>query len=156
MAASPLVFVDTDVLLHSDDAGHPERHRRAREWLRALWTRRCGRLSTQVLTDYYVQATRRLQPPVPQGDARAEVRRYQHWKPWQIDHQTVETAWAVEARFGVDWPDALIVAAAQHQGCRYLLSGQLPHGRQIDSLQILDPFAVGPEVLDAPAAAPAP
>ena len=30
----------------------------------------------------------------------------------QIDHQTVETAWGVEARFGLPYWDALIVAAA--------------------------------------------
>jgi predicted nucleic acid-binding protein len=148
MASGLTVFVDAGVLLSADDGADPARYQRARDWLTALWTRRCGRLSSQVLTEYYAIATQKLTPPVPQGDARAEVRRYQHWKPWQIDHQTVETAWAVEARFQVPWWSALIVAAAQHQGCRYVLTEGLPHGQQIDSVQILNPFVVGPEVLD--------
>jgi predicted nucleic acid-binding protein len=144
------VLVDTHVLIHSDDASDPFRHRRAREWLNVLWQRRCGRVTTQVLAEYYAVVSRRLSPPVPAGDARAEVRRYQHWKPWQTDHQTVETAWAVESRFGLSWWHALVVAAALHQGCRYLLTDELPHGLQIDGVRILDPFVVGPEILDEP------
>jgi len=79
------------------------------------------------------------------------VRRYQRWQPWAIDHSTVESAWSVESRYGLPYWDALIVAAAQAQGCRYLLSEDLQHGQQVDSVQILNPFLVGPEVLDAPA-----
>ena len=44
---------------------------------------------------------------------RAEVRRYQHWNPWSTDHQTVETAWAVESRYGLNYWDALMVSAAR-------------------------------------------
>lgn len=150
MASASTVFVDAGVLLSADDGADPVRYERARDWLKVLWTRRLGRLSNQVLTEYYAIATQKLQPPVPQGDARAEVRRYQHWKPWVIDHQTVETAWAVEARFQVPWWSALIVAAAQHQGCRFVLTEGLAHGQQIDSVQILNPFVVGPEVVDEP------
>ena len=154
MPNGSIVFVDTNVLLYADDGADPAKHLRAREWLRVLWMRRCGRVSTQVLSEYYANATHKLTPLVPPGDARAEMRRYQHWKPWQIDHQTVETAWAIEARFQVRWWDALIVAAAQHQGCQYVLTEDLPHQQQIDSVQILNPFVTGPEVLDAPAANP--
>jgi predicted nucleic acid-binding protein len=150
MASASTVFVDAGVLLSADDGADLVRYQRARDWLRVLWTRRLGRLSHQVLTEYYAIATQKLAPPVPQGDARAEVRRYQHWKPWVIDHQTVETAWAVEARFQVPWWSALIVAAAQHQGCRFVLTEGLAHGLQIDSVQILNPFVVGPEVIDEP------
>jgi predicted nucleic acid-binding protein len=150
MASASTVFVDAGVLLSADDAADPVRYQHARDWLKVLWTRRLGRLSNQVLTEYYAVATQKLQPPVPQGDARAEVRRYQHWKPWVIDHQTVETAWAVEARFQVPWWSALIVAAAQHQGCRFVLTEGLAHGQQIDSVQILNPFVVGPAVIDEP------
>lgn len=148
MANAPKVFVDTQVLLYADDAAFPDKYRQARDWLRQLWLRRCGRVSTPVLSSYYLQATQRLHPPMKQGDARAEVRRYQHWKPWQVDHQTVETAWAMEARFQLGWSDALTVAAAIHQGCRYLLSEELPQGHQFDHVQIINPFLVGPELLD--------
>jgi len=145
------VFVDTNVLVYSEDGADAAKQARAIAWLGCLWQRRIGRLSTQVLNEFYVNATRKLQPAMPAGDARAEVRRYQRWQPWAIDHSTVESAWSVESRYGLPYWDALIVAAAQAQGCRYLLSEDLQHGQQVDSVQILNPFLVGPEVLDAPA-----
>lgn len=146
------VFVDTNVLLYSEDCADPVKQRRSIDWLRALWTSRRGRLSTQVLNEFYVNATRKLRPAMPAGDARAEVRRYQRWQPWAIDHATVETAWAVESRFGLSYQDALIVAAARAQGCAFVLSDHLQHDQLIDSVRILNPFVVGPDVLDAPTA----
>ncbi|MFO1339982.1 MAG: PIN domain-containing protein [Burkholderiaceae bacterium] len=144
------VFVDTNVLLYSEDGADGAKQARAIAWLEQLWQRRLGRVSTQVLSEFYVNATRRIRPNMPAGDARAEVRRYQRWQPWAIDHATVESAWSVESRYGLNYRDALIVAAAQAQGCRYLLSEDLQHQQQIDSVQIINPFLVGPDVLDAP------
>ncbi|XHS78705.1 PIN domain-containing protein [Burkholderiaceae bacterium UC74_6] len=150
MPSDSTVFVDTNVLLYAEDERDPFKYQRAREWLHALWVRHIGRTSTQVLNEFYVNATRKLRPPVSAGDARAEVRRYQHWKPWQIDHQTIETAWAIEHRFGFSFWDSLIVASAQHQGCRFLLSEDLQHEQRIGNLRILNPFKTGPEALDEP------
>ena len=143
------VFVDTNVLLYSEDGAHRAKQARAVEWLHALWLRRLGRLSTQVLNEFYANATHKIKPPMPQGDARAEVRRYQRWQPWLLDHATVETAWSVQSRFGLSYWDALIVAAALAQGCRYLLSEDLQHLQVMDQMQIINPFLVGPELLDA-------
>lgn len=145
------VFVDTNVLLYGEDGADPVKQARALDWLRALWLRRLGHLSTQVLNEFYNKATRKLKPPMPQGEARAEVRRYQRWQPWLLDHATVETAWAVQSRFGIGYWDALIVAAAQAQGCRYLLTEDMQHLQVMDRVQILNPFLVGPDVLDAAA-----
>lgn len=152
MSDAVLVFVDTAVLLHGVDDADPVRRDQARQWLATLWTRRTGRLSTQVLNEFYNSARQMFAGNVSRGDARAEVRRYQSWNPWQIDHATVESAWAVESRFGLSWWDSLVVAAAQQQGCRYLLTDHLQHGQQIDRLQIINPFLAGVDLLDAPQA----
>ena len=150
------VFVDTDILIYSEDGRDPAKQARAIDWLRVLWDRRLGRVSTQVLNEFYVNVTRKAKPPMDRGDARAEVRRYQRWQPWTIDHATVETAWSVESRFGLGYWDSMIVAAAQAQGCAYLLSEDMQHGQQVDSVRVLNPFIVGPEFLDAaPPATPA-
>ena len=145
------VFVDTNVLLYSEDAADAVKQARATAWLRELWLRRMGRISNQVLNEFYVNATRKLQPPMPQGDARAEVRRYQRWQPWVLDHATVETAWSVQSRFQLSYWDALVVASAQAQGCRYLLSEDMQHMQVMDQVQVINPFLSGPEMLDAAA-----
>jgi predicted nucleic acid-binding protein len=145
------VFLDTNVLLYAVDEKDVAKRDRARQWLTACWQRRCGRLSTQVLSEFYANARKKFDSAISAGDARAEVRRYQTWKPWVIDHATVETAWAVESRYGLNYWDALVVAAAQHQGCTVLLTEDMQHDQQIDSVRIVNPFLVGPELLDATA-----
>lgn len=144
--SAPLL-VDANVLVYADDMADPQKNAKASEWLDLLWATHRGRVSTQVLNDYYVMVTRKFASGLSQGDARANVRRYQLWQPWQIDHQTVETAWGIEARFGVQYWDALIVASAQQSGCRYVLTEDLQHGQQIGAVTVIDPFAVQPQEL---------
>lgn len=148
MTAPALTFLDTNVLLYSVDDRVPAKRDRARLWVTACWSRRCGRTSAQVLEEFYANARRKFPTAISAGDARAVVRRYQLWNPWQNDPATLETAWAIESRYGFGWWDALVVAAAQQQGCRYVVSEDLQHGLQVDSVQILNPFEIGPEVLD--------
>ena len=148
---STLVFLDTNVLIYGVDDRDVVKRDGARRWLAALWQRRCGRLSTQVLNEFYVNVRRKFTAAVSGGDARAEIRRYQLWQPWVIDHATVESAWAVESRYGVHYWDALMVAAAQQQGCTMLLTEDLQHDQELDGVRIVNPFLVGPELLDAAA-----
>jgi predicted nucleic acid-binding protein len=142
------VFVDTSVLILSEDGADAAHREQAMRWLKALWQQRLGRVSTQVLNDFYRTLTTRVTPPMPNGDARAEVRRYQRWQPWAIDHATVESAWSLESRFNLPYSDALIVAAAKAQGCETLLSLALPHQQLYDSVTILHPLLAVPA--DAP------
>lgn len=144
-----LVFVDTNVLLYAFDEADAPKRDRARAWLAACWRGRCGRLSTQVLNEFYSNARRKFAAAISAGDARSEVRRYQLWKPWQIDQPTIETAWAVESRYDINYWDAMLVASAQHLGCTLLLTEDLQHDQRIDKLRIVNPFLLGPELLEA-------
>ena len=143
------VFVDTNVLLYTFDDAYPDKRDQARAWVSACWLQRRGRVSTQVLNEFYANARKRFRNLITPGDARAEVRRYQEWSPWQIDHATVETAWAVESRYGLNYWDALMVSTAQHIGCTLLLTEDLQHDQQIDNLRIVNPFQADIGLLDA-------
>lgn len=151
----PLLFVDTNVLLYSVDDRDLAKRNQARAWLAACWTGRCGRVSTQVLSEFYWNARKKFPSILSAGDARAEVRRYQLWQPWVIDHATVESAWAAESRWQLSHWDALMVAAAQQQGCAALLTEDLQHDQLIDGVRVLNPFLTGPEWLNNPGPAPA-
>jgi len=142
------VFVDANILLYSEDGADAAKQATALAWLHILWQRRIGSLSTQVLNEFYVNAVRKIKPPMPAGDARAEVRRYTQWQPWTIDQATVESAWAVESRYGLHYRDCLVVAAAQHSGCRYLLSEDMGHEQYYDAVQVINPFKSSVALLD--------
>ena len=147
MPTASIVFVDTNVLLYADDTRDTVKQAQSRDWLLALWQRRSGRLSTQVLSEYYANVTRKLK--LSQGDARAKVRRFQLWQPWQIDHQTVETAWGIEARFGLSYWDSLIVAAAAQAGCTHVLSEGMGHEQHYGAVQVINPFKADINMLDS-------
>jgi len=144
-----LVFVDTNVLIYGVDDKDLAKRDRARAWLAACWRRQCGCVSTQVLNEFYVNVCRKFAGVLTRDGAQAEVRRYQAWRPWTVDQQTVESAWALETRFGFSYWDALMVAAAQQQACSILLSEDLQHNQQLDSVRVLNPFIAAPDVLDA-------
>ncbi|MES2945193.1 MAG: PIN domain-containing protein [Pseudomonadota bacterium] len=137
------VFVDTCILVYADDAADTQRRQQVRAWLAYLWKTRAGRISTQVLSEYYVCVTQRIQPGLAQGDARAKLRRYQQWQPWVIDHQTVESAWGLEVRLQLDYWQALMLASAMHSGCDAVLSDVLPLERY-DQLEVINPFLTQP------------
>lgn len=82
------VFVDTSVLIASEDVAAGELYRATLDWLDLLWRTRTGRTGNQALAEFYDQVTTAANP-MPQGDARAAIRRYQTWTPWKTDAATL-------------------------------------------------------------------
>ena len=136
------VFVDTNILVYARDAGETAKQPRAAEILRRLWETRAGRVSSQVLQEYYVTVTRKLRPGLPRADARADVTAFQAWQPHAPGPATFRRAWEVEDRFGFSWWDSLVVASAMESGARLLLTEDLQHGLVIDHLRVANPFHV--------------
>ena len=134
------VFVDASILLCCENGADATKQITALAWLKVLWQGRTGRTSTQVLNEFYLQATQASLPPMPAGDARAEVRRYAMWQPWATDNATLESAWAVQSRYELAYRDCLVIAAAQHLGCKYLLSERMGHEQHYDAVQVITPF----------------
>ena len=142
------VFVDTNVLVYARDSADSEKHLRAREWMRELWERRAGRLSVQVLYEYYVTVTRKLTPGLPVDQARRDVRDLSQWQPLALDASIVERAWAEQDSHDLSFWDALVVAAAKRTGCEHLLSEDLQHGQDLGGIAVVSPFLREPsEVL---------
>jgi predicted nucleic acid-binding protein len=139
------VFVDTNVLVYWQDATDPEKQRRALAWMESLWERRSGRLGFQVLQEFYVTVTAKLDPGLPPESARSDVRNLLAWKPISIDNLVMAEAWRLQDRFRLPWSDALIVAAAQESDCRYLLSEDFQEGMTFGDLKVVNPFLNRPE-----------
>jgi predicted nucleic acid-binding protein len=142
------VFVDTNVLVYARDASEPDKQPRAREWMDALWRGRAGRLSTQVLNEFYVVTTRKLSPGLGVAAARDDVRDLMAWRPLATDGSLMEAAWSVQDRYAVSFWDSLVVAAAIRLSCEYLLSEDLQDGHAFGQTTVVDPFRHRPDDLD--------
>jgi predicted nucleic acid-binding protein len=53
------IFVDTSVLIYALDQGNLNKYHAARDWRAELWKSRRGRISYQVLQEFYVQVTKK-------------------------------------------------------------------------------------------------
>jgi predicted nucleic acid-binding protein len=135
-----LTFVDTNVLVYAHDRSEPAKQSVAREVLERLWTDRAGALSTQVLQELYVVATRKLNPPMPRAAARELVALYGAWLVVEVDVSLIIAASELEERHTLSFWDALIVEAARRAGATRLLTEDLQPGRRIGGVGIEDPF----------------
>ena len=140
-------FVDTNLLVYFRDASELEKQPLAERWLSELWLKQAGRLSMQVLSEFYVTVTRKLSPGMNLEAARQDVLNLFAWKPVPIDAKVAESAWTVQDRFGFSWWDSLIVSAAQRARCTYLLTEDLQDGQDIGELKVVNPFSHSPEDL---------
>jgi predicted nucleic acid-binding protein len=141
-------FVDSNILVYSRDSSEPEKQRKAQEWMAELWRSRQGRLSFQVLQEFYVTVTRKLNPGMSASDARADVRALLAWEPVVVGGDFLETGWRIQDRFQVSWWDSLIIAAAQTIGARYLLSEDLATGTDFDGVTVVNPLLASFSELD--------
>ena len=135
-----LTFVDTNVLIYAYDRSAAEKHAAARLRLAALWESRTGVLSTQVLQEFYVNATRKLPRPLPPARARLVIGRYATWPVHRIEPRDIIQASEIEQRHRLSFWDALVVVAASRLGAAHLLTEDLQHGETIAGVRIQSPF----------------
>ena len=138
------VFVDTNVLVYARDAGHSDKQQRALAWMEYLWSSGQGRLSVQVLNEYYVTVTGRLRPGLPRAAARADIEDLLAWDPLPLDAMLLQQALEIEESARLSHWDALIVAAAQRSACTHLLTEDLNDGQRLDTVTVISPFTHEP------------
>lgn len=133
------VFVDTNVL-YARDNSRPTKQTAAERWIAYLWQTGTGRLSCQVLSEFYVTVTTKLDPGMAPVDARADIRDSMAWRPVPITAELLAQAWEVQDRFQISYRDSLIVAAARSAGSDRLLTEDLQHGQDLGGVVVVDPF----------------
>lgn len=137
-------FVDSNILVYARDASEQHKQARAQDWLVTLWDRRAGRISIQVLQEFYVTVTGKLRPGMTPEDARRDVLDLLRWDPVVADGSLLETAWDVQDRYSLSFWDALIVAAARRTECEHLLTEDLQDGQDLAGVRVVNPFTHGP------------
>jgi predicted nucleic acid-binding protein len=131
-------FVDTNVFIYADDARDAVKQARARELVRRLLHERSGKVSLQVLQEFFAAATRKL--GLSALDARRRVEVFAHMDVVRLDIGDVLAAIDLHRLHELSIWDALIVRAAVLSGCRTLYTEDLENGRRFESLEIVDPF----------------
>lgn len=112
----------------------------------ALWLTDCSgerdlALSTQVLQEFYVQATRASRADALTHRQAADlVTAFARFPVQSMSVGLIHAAMEVRERFGLPYRDAAIVEAARALGCTAVLSEDLSHDQGYDGLVVINPF----------------
>ncbi|HVC32611.1 MAG TPA: PIN domain-containing protein [Chloroflexota bacterium] len=135
-------LADTNVLVYAYDPADPVKQNRAIVVLAELGARRTGALSTQIMGEFFVTVTRKIQPPLAPAEAERSLVRYA--RAWPIHDVTpivvLEAVRAVQ-RYSISFWDALIWSTAKLNGIPNILSEDFNDGSLLEGVRFLNPFA---------------
>jgi predicted nucleic acid-binding protein len=137
---SDVVFVDSNILIYAHDADAGLKRERAVATLRHLWESGSGRLSVQVLQEFYVNVTKKLATPVSRSTAREVVSSYGAWVKEPTTPATVTRAIDIAELAQIMFWDALIVASAEEVQATHIYSEDLNAGQVIAGIRIVNPL----------------
>lgn len=131
------VFFDTNILVYAQTGGEPRKRKIARKLLSARLADQTAVISTQVLQEYFVAATRL---GVSAELAHRQVATYAEANVVQVNVELILAAIELHRLHKISFWDALIVRAARTGGCSVLLSEDLKDGQDYDGLRVENPF----------------
>ncbi len=138
-------FVDTNIAMYAVSTDPEEAEKQ--HISEALLAQESGNLavSVQVLGEFYTQLTRASRPyhlgHQEAVAAMASLPRY-HVQPLALE--TFSLAMQYRERFGLNYWDCLILAAAKQSGCDAVYSEDMSASQDYDGIRVINPFeAVG-------------
>jgi len=131
------VFLDSNVLLYAagGKAEAPEKHARAVEVLMMEFG-----LSSQVLAEFYVNATRKGPTPLAPDVAQEWVTQLSK-KPCQpVDAAVMKSGIELSQRYRTSYWDGAILAAAKRLGASTTYSEDMNEDQDYDGVTVINPF----------------
>jgi predicted nucleic acid-binding protein len=132
------VFVDTNMLVYCMDDSDKKRKARCRTLIEALAGELYGVLSTQVLQEFYVAATKKLgADPLAVKDILHSFRRFE---TVVITPEIIKDAIDCSLINRLSFWDSLIVVAAESARCERIWTEDLNDGQIIRGVRIENPL----------------
>ena len=135
------VFIDTNVIVYAHDSSSPAKRDQARDILREGIARGSAAISTQVLGEFYVTMTQKVQKPLSSVIARREIGLLAALQVADIDVPLVDRAIEIHDTVQLSYWDSLIIAAAEKLGCTTVLSEDMSDNQTYGSVTVRNPFA---------------
>ncbi len=132
------IFIDTNLLVYSMDQHDLEKKRKCRDLLSSLTGDRKGVISTQVMQEFYVAATRKLG-----ADAltvKDILHTFERFTIVMISPEMIKNAIDCGIINRISFWDSLIVVAAEAANCELLWTEDLNHGQIIRGVRIQNPL----------------
>ena len=132
------VFLDANVLVYAQDIGAPDKQRKSREIIGRVSDSGDGVISTQVMQEYFVAATRKI--GVPPLAAKGVLKTFAVFEIVQVSPALIQEAIDCSILNQLSFWDSLILAAAASAGCSTVLTEDLNPGQIVLGVKIQNPF----------------
>ena len=136
---SARTFLDTNVLVYLFDHDEQSKQQRAREILENAEPGEFA-LSTQILSEFYVTVTRKLDRPLDPALATQVIDWLGLLPVVSVDTTLIKSAIQTSRASQLSYWDGLVVAAAARAGCERLFTEDLNDGQEIGPVCVENPF----------------
>jgi len=135
---TPDCFLDTNILFYAAMArsSAPAKYERA---LFIMGNTHFA-ISGQVLAEFYVTTTRKTERPLTSAEALEWINRLRDRPFVEIDRDLVLSGIETAARYGINYYDGAILAAARRLGAPVVYSEDLAHGQSYGGVRVENPF----------------
>jgi predicted nucleic acid-binding protein len=138
------ILVDTNILLYAYDRGEPVKQPLALAVLNGLVTHDLGALTPQILAEFFVNATKKLQPPLTIKEAHSRIENYLlSWEILDITGAIILEAIRGVHTYRMPYWDAQIWASAHLNQIPVVLSEDFGDGTIIEGVKFVNPFSTG-------------
>lgn len=134
-------FLDTNILVYANDGTDATKQATAVRLVADGIRNGHAVVSTQVLSEFWVTVTLKIQVTLDSEKAEKEIDRFKAMRVVGIEYDTVRAAIHLQKRFRISYWDSLIISAAAIAGCRFVYSEDLNTGQSFNGLSIVNPFA---------------
>lgn len=134
----PKVFLDTNVLVYASDHDSPGKMRTARALMQRVASDGGGVVSTQVIQEFFVAATRKL--AIEPLKAKAIVATFHPLELVTVCLDDITDAIDGHILWQISFWDALILRAAERASCSIVYSEDLNPGQLYGGVEVRDPF----------------
>lgn len=134
------VFLDTNIIIYAYDLSAGRKREVARKIMADLWDSGRGLLSTQVLQEFFVSATRKISKPLDLKVAKDIVSDLLRWDLIVNNGESILEAIEIHSRHNYSFWDSMIIQAAINGGASLLISEDLSDGKTIHGVTIKNPF----------------
>jgi len=136
------VLVDANVFVYTYVTAEPEKRARALDALDRLVLHGRGKISTQVLGEVFRVVTAKLRPSRSAGDAFNDITTLARaWPVLSVTPLIVLEAARGARDHGLNYWGAQLWATARLNQIPLILTEDFAHGRVLEGVQFLDPFA---------------
>lgn len=132
------VFLDSNILLYAQDAASPEKQRRSRDVIVQLADSGDGVISTQVMQEFFVAATRKL--GISPLAAKAILKTFAVFEIVINGPALIHDAIDCSVLNAISFWDSLILASAASAGCNSVYTEDLNDGQIIMGVKVQNPL----------------